>query len=133
MGYLASSWGVIHHSLGLSRVIRFQGLDFSYNPQGPKGLNVIKLHNCKVKKTGINGTTGSGENTIFDLLMELLKSIAGYILVDGLNLYDQIILNGLLHGEQESHMCLKAYFLPTAQLQRILLLVFLEPRLIVAS
>ncbi len=63
--------------------IKFESVDFRYNPQGPLVLNDFSLAIPKGVRIGITGGTGSGKSTMLDLLMGLIDPTSGSINVDG--------------------------------------------------
>lgn len=63
--------------------IRFDGVSFRYQDDGPWVLDGLDFTVRKGSRVGFVGTTGSGKSTALDLLMALLEPTRGQILVDG--------------------------------------------------
>lgn len=63
--------------------IEFRGIRFRYGSEAPWVLDGIDFIIRKGARVGIVGATGSGKSTALDVLMGLLKPIAGELLVDG--------------------------------------------------
>lgn len=71
----------------LDRSIRFEKVDFSYNPQKPV-LKDFTLEIEKGKKIAIVGASGSGKTTIANLLNRLYEVQGGAIKIDGIDIRD---------------------------------------------
>lgn len=67
--------------------IKFENVNFSYNPNEPVLYN-INLTINKGEKVGFVGESGSGKSTIFNLLSRLYLVDSGKILIDGININD---------------------------------------------
>lgn len=65
------------------KTIRFEGVRFRYNDDGPWVLDETNLTIRKGTRVGFVGSTGSGKSTMMDLLMGLLEPTDGHIVVDG--------------------------------------------------
>lgn len=72
-----------HH---LKREIRFDHLDFRYDPQEPPALENISISLPVHKTTALVGRSGSGKSTLIKLILRLYETEAGEILVDGRSL-----------------------------------------------
>jgi ABC-type multidrug transport system fused ATPase/permease subunit len=68
--------------LPFSDTIRFDGVRFRYNTEGPWVLDDFNLTIRKGDRVGFVGITGSGKSTALDLLMGLLTPCEGRLLVD---------------------------------------------------
>jgi ATP-binding cassette subfamily B protein len=69
--------------LEFTDAIRFDGVRFRYNIDGPWVLDNFNLTIPKGARIGFVGSTGSGKSTALDLLMGLLEPTQGQMLVDG--------------------------------------------------
>ena len=79
--------------LKFNHSIEFKDIEFSYEIFLD---NVLKAINFKINKgdsIGIVGKTGSGKSTLVDILMGLLIPTSGQILIDGIQLTEQNLIN----------------------------------------
>jgi len=84
-------------ALPFRAAIRFRGVRFRYNTDGPWVLDGLDLTIPKGARIGLVGGTGSGKSTTLDLLMGLLVPTEGEVLVDG-----QIITGNLVRAWQRT-------------------------------
>ena len=68
--------------LPFSESVRFDGVRFRYDADGPWVLDDFNLTIRKGERVGFVGITGSGKSTALDLLMGLLTPTEGRLLVD---------------------------------------------------
>ncbi|MDH3593922.1 MAG: ABC transporter ATP-binding protein/permease [Rhodospirillales bacterium] len=68
--------------------VRFEGLSFGYDPEGPPVLEDVDLIARGGGKIGLIGISGAGKTTLIDLLHRHYDPAAGRILLDGLDLRD---------------------------------------------
>lgn len=65
------------------RDVRFEAVSYAYPQTDRSALQDVSLTIAKGECVGIVGQTGSGKSTLIDLLLGLLKPVAGKITVDG--------------------------------------------------
>lgn len=63
--------------------IRFDNVDFTYEPDGARVLRDVTLEIRRGEFVGICGPTGGGKSTLVDLLVGLLQPVGGTVSVDG--------------------------------------------------
>jgi ATP-binding cassette subfamily B protein len=68
--------------------VRFEGLSFGYDRDGPRILTNVDLLAAGGRKTGLIGISGAGKTTLIDLLHRHYDPDAGRILLDGIDLRD---------------------------------------------
>lgn len=68
--------------------VRFDGVQFRYNPDQPLVLKDINLDVQKGETIALVGPTGAGKSSIINLLMRFYDPVAGRILIDGHDLQD---------------------------------------------
>jgi ATP-binding cassette, subfamily B, bacterial PglK len=68
--------------------IELRAVDFRYTPDARPVLQGVDLIIAKGSKIGFIGTTGSGKSTLLDVVMGLLKTSAGHLLIDGVEVSD---------------------------------------------
>jgi ABC-type multidrug transport system fused ATPase/permease subunit len=78
----------ISEPLRLCSGIRLCAVHFRYTPDQPEVLKGLDLEIRRGERIGLIGNTGSGKSTTVDVLMGLLEPTAGYLLVDGQDVYD---------------------------------------------
>lgn len=70
--------------------IIFNNVSFKYSEFGEEIFNNLNLNIIAGTRVGIIGPSGSGKSTLVDLLAGLLKPMAGSIVVDGINIWNDI-------------------------------------------
>jgi ATP-binding cassette, subfamily B, bacterial len=68
--------------------LRFEGVSFGYDPDGPPTLDAIDLVVPAGTTTAIVGETGSGKTTLGYLVARLYDATAGRIAIDGVDVRD---------------------------------------------
>ena len=74
--------------VSLTREVCFEGVSYSYEPNGPLVLDRISLVIPAGRVTAIVGSSGAGKSTLADLLIGLLRPLDGAVMVDGHSLND---------------------------------------------
>jgi ATP-binding cassette subfamily B protein len=73
---------------GVAGEVRFEGVSFGYDPDGPPTLDGIDLVVAPGTTTAIVGETGSGKTTLGYLVARLYDATAGQITIDGVDVRD---------------------------------------------
>jgi ATP-binding cassette, subfamily B, bacterial len=68
--------------------LRFEGVSFGYDPDGPPTLDAIDLVVPAGTTTAIVGETGSGKTTLGYLVARLYDATAGRVTIDGVDVRD---------------------------------------------
>ena len=63
--------------------VRFEGVSFSYSPEGPAVLEALDLHVRPGECVAVAGPSGIGKSTLANLLLRLYDPAEGRLLIDG--------------------------------------------------
>lgn len=64
-------------------VLRIEGVDFRYGPEGPAALAGLDLVIPRRGHTALIGPSGAGKSTVFSLLLKFFEPASGRVLLDG--------------------------------------------------
>ncbi len=77
-----------------NNVIKYENVNFRYNPEGELILNNISLEVKKNQKVALVGSSGAGKTTLLNLLPRFYDVESGTIKIDGTDIHD-FTLSGL--------------------------------------
>lgn len=75
----------------LGKEIAISHVTFAYNKNDKKILNDVCFNIDKGKTVAFVGSSGAGKTTLADVILGLLKPDSGDILIDGWNIYDDMV------------------------------------------
>ena len=80
-----------NENLYFSKEIDFSNINFEYNKNVKSAIVNLNLNIKYGSKIGIIGESGAGKSTFINLILGLIKPTSGKILVDGKNIWENII------------------------------------------
>lgn len=81
-GVMAADEGNCAMEVKFEREIEMRGVSYNY-PSGERGVNRFSATIKKGEYVGLQGGSGIGKTTLFNILMRLIDSYSGEILIDG--------------------------------------------------